>query len=175
MTLKKERRCKGCNLLLPYSEFRKRTGETAEKERRIGEPYGKCKSCNRKDRIAMANGNIDYQLKHLCWAAGRRIRRKHDKSQLNYGLLRSIYDKQEGRCAISGVKMTAIRGRGKVYTNISIDRIDSNIGYTPDNIQLVCTIINAMKNTMTEADLLWWCRQIADNLGRRKVRPEVQY
>ena len=29
--------------------------------------------------------------------------------------------------------------------NISIDRIDSNVGYTKDNVRLVCAIINSVR------------------------------
>lgn len=180
MTLKKERRCNGCNLTLPYSEFRKRSGETATKEGRAGVPYGRCRLCMRKQKIKEFNGSVENQLKQLCWGSGKRIRKsiklQEGRDQhLTPEILKEIYDKQEGRCALSGVKMTAIRGKGQTQTNISVDRIDSSIGYLPSNIQLVCVICNFMKSTMTEADLLWWCRNISKHLGRRKPSQDVDY
>lgn len=46
---------------------------------------------------------------------------------------------------------------GRKRTNISIDRIDSAKGYSLDNIQLVCVVINLMKLDMTQAEFTAWC------------------
>lgn len=54
-------------------------------------------------------------------------------------LLIGLWEKQQGRCAISGVSMGA--GVGNLFA-ASVDRIDSNIGYVGGNIQLVCRAIN---------------------------------
>lgn len=75
----------------------------------------------------------------------------------------ALYHKQEGKCAISGVKLTHIRSEGKVYTNISIDQIDPSKGYTLDNIQFVCFVVNMMKHTMTKEQLISWCKTIIEN------------
>ncbi len=56
--------------------------------------------------------------------------------------------------------MTHTRGDGTVYTNVSIDRIDNDKGYTKDNIHLVCFIANLMKSTMTVDELAEWCKAI---------------
>ena len=46
-------------------------------------------------------------------------------------------------------------------TNISIDRIDSEQGYVPDNIRLVCDRVNKMKSNMTDGDFYFWCAVLA--------------
>lgn len=46
--------------------------------------------------------------------------------------------------------------------NISIDRIDSNFGYTKDNIQLVGAIINKMKTDVPDTDFINMCSIIAN-------------
>jgi hypothetical protein len=71
-----------------------------------------------------------------------------------------IYQKQNGKCVISNVEMTYVAGKGRVFTNISIDRINSNIGYEKGNIQLVCFAVNVMKQENTLEDLIYWCREI---------------
>ena len=76
-----------------------------------------------------------------------------------------LLEKQGGRCAVSGVEMTRISGNGHVATNISIDRIDSSKGYTPDNIQLVCHIVNLMKHNLSTSQLVNWCRKIVERAG----------
>ncbi len=79
---------------------------------------------------------------------------------LTEDFLLSLWNKQKGLCAISGIKMTHITGKSKILTNVSVDRINSNLGYTIDNTQLVCSIINIMKNKMSLEDLIFYCKNI---------------
>jgi len=87
-------------------------------------------------------------------------RTKERKYNLDLLYLMEMYKSQKGRCAISDVEMTYIAGKGRVYTNISIDRIDSKIGYEKGNIQLVCFIVNVMKHDGTLENLIHWCKEI---------------
>ena len=73
---------------------------------------------------------------------------------------KTLWDKQNGRCALSGAFMTWHKGGEKRNTNVSIDRIDPNIEYVLPNIQLVCWRVNLIKHTMTEDELYWWCKNI---------------
>ena len=76
----------------------------------------------------------------------------------------ALYDKQEGLCRYSGLPMTFIKdGTGYHLTNISIDRIDNSIGYTEDNVCLVCLAVNMMKYTLDLNELVDWCKLIASN------------
>jgi hypothetical protein len=77
---------------------------------------------------------------------------------LNY--LLELWVKQSGKCAISNIDMTYILYNGHVNTNVSIDRKDSLKGYTKDNIQLTCVIINKMKLDMKMEELTYYCKQI---------------
>lgn len=84
---------------------------------------------------------------------------------MSLDFLEDLYNKQNGKCAISGFDMTYITGSGRVPTNISIDRIDSNIGYVRDNVQLVCIQANKMKAELTMKELKTWVEAIYTNLG----------
>ena len=92
----------------------------------------------------------------------RLTRTNHRRSQLTTELLIKIYADQKGRCAISGVEMTTVANGGRINTNVSIDRIDSSRGYEPDNVQLVCRIVNLMKHNLSTAALVDWCRKITE-------------
>lgn len=74
----------------------------------------------------------------------------------------SLYEKQRGLCAISGVEMTYNQNGGKCPSNISIDRIDSSRGYDLDNVQLVCALVNTMKMQYSKEELLKWCKAIVE-------------
>lgn len=70
----------------------------------------------------------------------------------------SLYDswvKSNGICSISGLKID-------LYTNASLDRIDSSIGYTPQNIQWVDKDINIMKNNMPENKFIELCKTVSN-------------
>ena len=82
--------------------------------------------------------------------------------------LLSLYQEQEGRCALTGDEMTWVTGRGqkaRTHTNISIDRIDPSRGYHPDNIQLVCAYANRVKTDLSMAELLDTCKKILREAG----------
>ncbi len=78
----------------------------------------------------------------------------------------NLYHKQKGLCYYSGIKMRTQRGNTTGYKRescslvLSIDRIDSNGGYTLDNIALCCDCINTMKMAMPEQMFLFFCSKI---------------
>jgi hypothetical protein len=75
----------------------------------------------------------------------------------------NLWDKQGGKCALSGTYMTHHRdGSGVKDFNASIDRISNSKDYTPDNVQLVTYRVNLMKHTMTEGMFYWWTKTIHD-------------
>jgi len=67
---------------------------------------------------------------------------------------------QNGRCAITGDEITIDVGRGHVLTNLSIDRRDSDNGYTKDNIQLCTVAANRSKQTMTMVEFVDFCKRV---------------
>ena len=80
--------------------------------------------------------------------------------------IRDLYKHQEGKCKLSGIKMTYIGYQGNNAHvinkwNISVDRIDSSKGYIKNNIQLLCGIVNKMKTDLTDNELLLLCNDIA--------------
>lgn len=89
---------------------------------------------------------------------------KNRRATLDIDYLMTIYDSQEGLCAITKVPMTNSSGKGKLQTNISIDRIDSSLGYTEGNIQLVCTMVNKMKSDSTKEEFEFWIRALYKSL-----------
>ena len=100
-------------------------------------------------------------LKH--WLCNVKRSGRHPLSpHLTLNYLMTLWNKQKGRCSITNVPMTHIKGRGKVDTNVSVDRIDSNIKkYEKGNLQLVCYRVNMMKSNMKTDNFLNWCGKIS--------------
>jgi hypothetical protein len=63
--------------------------------------------------------------------------------------LRTLFAKQNGKCAITGIELELETGTGTPNPNrCSLDRIDSSRGYNYRNVWLVCGWVNIMKHTM---------------------------
>lgn len=71
-----------------------------------------------------------------------------------------MYTAQKGKCALSGLPI----GWEDVGTthSASIDRIDSSIGYTQNNVQLVHKDINMMKQQFDNDYFIQLCMAVAD-------------
>ena len=66
-----------------------------------------------------------------------------------------LYIKQNRLCAISGAEITfapSTRKEDLKYRTASLDRIDSNLGYTIDNVQWVHKDVNIMKNKFSQEE-----------------------
>jgi hypothetical protein len=99
----------------------------------------------------------------------RAIRYRAKKNSLSNTLtgehIIAMWAKQNGKCAISGVPMTHsydFDDESRFESNLSVDRIDSNKGYDPDNVQLVCSIVNYMKLDLVQANFVNWCKRISN-------------
>lgn len=88
--------------------------------------------------------------------------RRRGECTINLNYLCSIWEKQQGMCAITGWQMTMRLADGVVSTNASIDRINSSIGYKEGNIQLVCRCANVAKHDLTMEDFIMLCRAVIE-------------
>ena len=62
----------------------------------------------------------------------------------------TLWEKQQGRCAISDMPMAH---EFKNLRSASIDRIDNSKGYIQGNVQLVCQWVNYAKNNNSDAEI----------------------
>ena len=104
-------------------------------------------------------------LSFLISCAKQRVKNRNYDCDLTLNDLKSLYDSQMGLCALSGKKMTWGSGEGRVPTNISIDRINRKFGYTKSNVQLVCDFVNNMKGTMSNKQIVEWCKSVVEHSG----------
>ncbi len=91
------------------------------------------------------------------------------RKQLSLDGMMAMYERQGGKCALTGLTMTWERNVGKVTSNVSIDRISSLGGYTEDNVQLVCSIANIMKHNLSVADFEDICRRVVETSLAKQI------
>lgn len=82
----------------------------------------------------------------------------------------NLFELQKKKCALSNLnlnfcykKQKNIGISNRNYFAPSLDRIDSNIGYTKNNIQWVCQEINMMKWKLSEEEFKFLCKKINKN------------
>lgn len=104
----------------------------------------------------------------------RGAKQRAKKSGRDYTLPKSWgagqYFRQNGCCALSGVHMRKPIDPWDPY-GPSIDRIDSELGYTPENCQLVALQINRAKNSISEEEFVRMCERVIKT-SRDKARTE---
>lgn len=72
-----------------------------------------------------------------------------------------LYEKQNGKCALTGLDIPF--GENTTDKNdASLDRIDSSLGYTKDNIQWVHKDINIMKMDMNQEEFIKMCKLVCE-------------
>lgn len=141
------------------------------------EEYGKVElSCgcitNGHNRRWKGHGEISGRL----WARikkGSQIGRRGNKIIEFNITIEQVWQKflEQGRkCALTGLELIfSPDGKAKSRDTslkreqtASLDRIDSNKGYTIDNVQWVHKDINMMKNDWTQDEFVKWCKMVAE-------------
>lgn len=100
-----------------------------------------------KEWLSSLFGFLTKRIQHLKKAKRSRILIVDIDAQF----LLSLWEKQEGKCAISGYPMTYPEC---TLFSISVDRVDPQGGYTKDNVQLVCQGINFAKNKYSNSEII---------------------
>jgi hypothetical protein len=97
-----------------------------------------------------------------------RSKQKGYKTDITIQYLKEIWDKQNGICPYTKIKMelgrtTADEDIKKTPTKASLDRIDPSIGYVQGNVEFVCYCINVMKNDFTKDQMINFINQIKNS------------
>jgi len=96
------------------------------------------------------------RLKNLCTKAKGRSK----EFLLVDQNLFDLWEKQQGLCAYTKLPLLAAANQ---LNTVSLDRVDSSIGYVVGNIQLVCAAINKMKQEYPEEVFILLCHSVAQN------------
>lgn len=80
-------------------------------------------------------------------------------------LKEEVWDKQDGICPYTGIKMELGRTSGdedikKTPIKASLDRVDPNIGYVKGNVEFVCYCVNVMKNDFSKQKMVDFIKKI---------------
>lgn len=130
----------------------------------------RCKKCGNKSYLtdegfADSNAVIKYKYTQTINALPtRRHRGRRPPLTFNVSLeyLNNLFESQNHKCALSGLSIEPDLVTPVSKQSMSIDRIDSNIGYEEGNIQWVDKRINMMKGTLSNEEFIELCTMVAN-------------
>ena len=155
-------KCVRCNEEKVQSSFYKHSGNTGRNGR---QSY--CKDCNhliRDERRSKDNGFIKTMIlscKYMGIRRSKKGRENCDDYNLTLEFILELKDKQNNRCALSGIEMIWESNSG--WKKASIDRLDNDKGYTKDNVRLVAWGINQAMSNYSDDIFLEMCRAVVKN------------
>jgi hypothetical protein len=155
------RECESCDKTKPSKKFRLR----AEAKTHSRRPY--CLACEktkrdnnyRKNKIEHLQKVENYRAKNwemkMLWQAKATATRKNIPFDLEVGDIAI-----PTHCKYLGIPLTQSLGDGVVWSNTSLDRIDSTMGYVKGNVEVISRKANSMKNMATVDELRIFAKNI---------------
>lgn len=115
-----------------------------------------CKECSGKGYLSRWISNIKNRSAKKGWSF-----------DIDVQFIQELFDKQEGKCALTKIPFTFSPTKHKTYKkdpfSPSIDRIDSSRGYTKDNVRIVCMVVNLALNEFGYDVFSKMCRAFVDS------------
>lgn len=133
-----------------------------------------CRKCDSErqanlDRNLQDDKKLERCLRFRFLGARDRAKKHNVPFDLDLNFVINLWHKQNGLCAISKIPMTFELRMGRVPTNVSIDRINGALGYTKENIQLVCMACNQIKSDLTEDQMYIFCKNIVECYEQKHI------
>lgn len=113
----------------------------------------------RANRLAKCEVSTNDFLSHVYTAASTRARCvKNIEFSLTPIEMGILIEYQDWKCAFSGQKLSR---KNNDPNRASMDRINSDLGYTMENVHFTTARINRMKGDMTWEEFVSTCKQVA--------------
>lgn len=105
------------------------------------------------------------ELSAKYWSAVKTsAKRREEKVEISIEYAWDLFQKQGGKCALSGMNLVFNSGRNANYSSdqtASLDRINSNLSYVEGNVQWVHKHVNKMKQSFTDEYYIAMCTEVA--------------
>jgi hypothetical protein len=124
-----------------------------------------CKKCCTEGNIKSRNkqnSTIEGRARVFLLNAKKSAAKRNQEFSLTIKDIADCWNEQQEICAYSGRKMTLFPSQ---LNTVSIERINSSVGYTKDNTILVCHAVNRMKSNFEFDDFYNFCKDVAIFLG----------
>ena len=130
--------------------------------------YFKCKRCTDGKLLNGFREGFLNKIKRNAIDRGKEF-----SDQLTSLYLYSLLENQNFKCALSGRELLpdGILDKEQEELNLSLDRIDSDLGYIPGNVQWVTKNINCAKHTLTTQEFIELCYDVINHANQQPSTP----
>ena len=128
-----------------------------------------CKIGNTNSRNKL-NSTIEGKASIFLQNARKSAIKRGNEFGLEISDIVDMWNQQLQTCAYSGIVMTLESSK---FNTVSIERIDSKIGYTKDNTILVCGSINRMKSDFGFEEFYNLCKSVTMFLSDENLNIQV--
>tara|TARA_A100000164_G_C21390207_1_gene532807 strand:- start:123 stop:491 length:369 start_codon:yes stop_codon:yes gene_type:complete len=121
--------------------------------------------------MARETDQIRVKLNKLLWGSKAKAKKKNLDIDIDLEYLHTLYIGSGGICPMTGVKMQTSKGTRKERNSMamSIDRIDSDVGYIKGNVRLVSTWYNNAKAHLTDEMTITMAKRLIDRSDQTDV------
>lgn len=105
--------------------------------------------------------DLETKIKHTLRNSKQGAKTKGFDFSITYEYVLDVWNHQAGKCALSG-EIMVVHGDRYLSNMLSLDRIDSSIGYIKGNVQWVCVKYNMMKAHATLEDFINMCKNVVE-------------
>ena len=126
----------------------------------------KCKSCSNKETDNCHRGW--YKGIRISWFNKFKVSAEYRGLEFNITMddVAELIEKQIFKCALSGWDISFPETGVPQKCDASIDRVDSNKGYSIENIQITHKTINMIKNKYDNDFFIYVCKSVSENANR---------
>lgn len=152
-----------------HGEYFKQKGlENYEKEKEKDPDFNKKRYVKYKPQYKKREDewlrSVRGRLYSLFQSAKERAKKYNFSIEIDLDFLLERFEKIKGKCELSEIPFSFERF-GKIKRNpfaLSLDRIDSEKGYTKDNVRLVCVIVNLSLNNFGDEAFFKMCEAVTN-------------
>jgi predicted HTH domain antitoxin len=151
--------CSECNVKLSIENYRRINNITASRGANKNR-FRRCDCCYKQNLKKLKN-TLRRRIGLMYSGAKTRSKQNNMEFDITKDDISKLWDTQRGKCFYTNDSMSYTPG----HTNlVSIDRKDSNLGYTKNNICLTSWEVNQMKGNIPYEKFIKICRKISDNI-----------
>lgn len=119
-----------------------------------------CKDCchlGNKKSIRKKYSSFEGRIPTFLNSCRVSAQKRGQECTITYDDLLELWNNQSGKCFYTAIKMTT---QPASHYSVSVERIDSSIGYVKENVVLICHVINRMKSDLDIETFQKMCRAI---------------
>jgi len=134
-----------------------------------------CKQCCRegnKRSLAKKYATFEGRISTFLTSCRNSSKKRGNEFNLTRDDFTKMWENQDGICVYTGIKMDLQPNR---IFSVSVERINSDIGYTAENTVLCCNVVNRMKSNLDGETFFDMCKAVTTWMSDEDLNRDVEF